>query len=56
MEKKQNTELVVTAIILIAILEAIALMEGIDGTVFTMTIAAITGLAGYTLPSPFNKK
>ena len=33
----------------IVILEAIALMKGIDGQVLSLEIATIAGIAGYTL-------
>jgi len=33
----------------IVILEAIALCKGIDGALFSMVIATIAGIAGYTL-------
>ena len=33
----------------IVVLEAIALWKGIDGTLLSMVIATIAGIAGYTL-------
>ena len=33
----------------IVVLEAIALLQGIDGTLLSMVIATIAGIAGYTL-------
>ena len=36
-----------TAIIAIAVLEAIALVKGIDGQLLSVTIATIAGLGGY---------
>jgi len=39
----------ITAICGIVILESIALMEGIDGTVLSMVIATLAGLGGYYL-------
>lgn len=44
------------AIIGLIILEAIALLKGIDGTLFTIVIAAIAGLGGYVLQTPLRKK
>lgn len=38
---------VLTAIIGIVILEAIALSKGINGAIFALTIALIAGIAGY---------
>lgn len=40
---------VITAICAITILEAIALFNGINGTGFSLVIAAIAGLAGYVI-------
>ena len=37
------------AIMGIVILEAIALMNGIDGQILSLVIATIAGIAGYTL-------
>lgn len=52
MKKKSsvNWRIVVTAIIVIGGLEAIALQKGFDGTILTLAIGAIAGLAGWTLP------
>jgi len=33
----------------IVVLEAIALMKGIDGQILSLVIATIAGIAGYTL-------
>jgi len=38
-----------TAIIAIVILEALAIWKGIDGALFGIAIAAITGLGGYVV-------
>jgi len=35
------------AILSVTVLEAIALFKGIDGTLFSLVIAGICGLAGY---------
>ncbi len=37
----------ITAICGIVILESIALMKGIDGTILTMVIGVLAGLGGY---------
>ena len=52
--KKQKVEwkIVVAAIIGLVILECVALMNGINGTMFTMVVAIIAALAGFVLPSP----
>jgi len=39
----------IIAIICIAILEAIALLKGIDGTIFSVSCAIIGGLGGYEI-------
>ena len=33
----------------LVVLESLALMKGIDGTILSMVIAIIAGLAGYTV-------
>ena len=40
---------VILAIVSISILEAIALITGVDGAIFALVIAAISGLGGYEL-------
>lgn len=49
---KANTKVIMTAIIAIAALEAIALYKGIDGMMLTVVIGAMAGMAGYVIPSP----
>ncbi len=39
----------IVAILAIVYLEGLALMAGINGTIFATAIAAIAGLGGYTL-------
>jgi len=46
----------IIAIISIATLEAIALLKGIDGALFGIAIAAISGLGGYQIKSLQTKK
>lgn len=41
--------IVIFAIVAIALLEAYALHQGIDGTLFSVATSAIGGAAGYTL-------
>ncbi|MHC1567527.1 MAG: hypothetical protein ACXQTD_07445 [Candidatus Syntropharchaeia archaeon] len=38
-----------TAIAGIAVIEAIALIQGIDGVILSMVIAVIAGIAGYSV-------
>ena len=47
--KQKNV--VMVAIICISVLEAIALMKGINGTYFSIALAVIAGLAGWVIPS-----
>ena len=46
----------ICAIIGIIILEAIALIQGIDGAILSIAIAAIAGLGGFQLKSKLTKK
>lgn len=39
----------VAAIVVIGIIEAVALLQGIDGVMLSLAIAAIAGLGGYSL-------
>ena len=43
---------IITAIICITILEAIALLNGINGNIMRIVIAAIAGLAGLATKTP----
>jgi len=46
----------VAAIAALVVLEYQAIGHNIDGAIFGIVIAAIAGLGGYILPSPFGKK
>ncbi len=46
----------VVAIACIAIIEIVALLKGINGVVFSLSIAAISGLGGYQIRTWFNHK
>lgn len=48
--KKQNTKIVLGAIIAITTLEITALLCGVNGTLLSLSIAVIAGLAGLSLP------
>lgn len=48
--KESNTEIVVAAIAAVVILECVALFLGFNGTMLTLAVGAICGLAGLTLP------
>ena len=44
-----NWKIVGIAIVCLTVLESLALFKGMNGTVFSLVIAAISGLAGWTL-------
>lgn len=54
--KAKATPIVITAIAALALMQIVALFNGINGTLFTATAVIIAGLGGYALPSPFQKK
>lgn len=55
MDKLQKV-IVLVAMLCIAELMAIALLMGLDGTLLTLAVAAIAGLAGFTVPSDLLKR
>ena len=50
--KLKNGRIVITAILTLGVLEVVALLKGIDGTLLMFVLAAIAGLAGWTFPQP----
>jgi len=52
----QTEKIVLVAIICLTVLEVVALMKGINGTLLTMVIALIAGLSGWITPIPKWKK
>ena len=46
---QDNTKIVLMAIGCLTLLEAVALSQGINGTYFSMIVAAVAGLAGFQL-------
>ena len=48
----KKTIVACTEIVSLTILEVVALCKGIDGTLFTIIIAAVAGLGGLILPTP----
>lgn len=50
-----KTLITIIAIICIAVLEAIALLMGIDGQLFATVISVIAGLGGYTIGRKINE-
>lgn len=51
-KKEVNKDIVITAIICLAVLEICAMMMGINGTVRTIIFTMIGTLAGLSLPTP----
>ncbi len=50
--KKIKWQVIVAAIAGITILESIALLKGINGTILTIVVGAIAGLAGLAAKTP----
>ena len=50
--KIKDGKVVIAAILGIVILDIVALLNGIDGVLFSVAVAAIGGLAGWTIPAP----
>ena len=48
--KEIDWRIIITAIVVIGALEAIALIKGIDGVLLSTALVIIAGLAGWTLP------
>lgn len=46
---KQNTPIIITAIIAVTILEVYAISQGVNGTILTLIVGAICALAGTKL-------
>ena len=51
-----NLEVAVTAIIIVGILEAIALLKGVDGTMFGAAMVALGGIIGWVCKSYHTRK
>ena len=47
----KSNKVIMTAIIGLVVLECVALFNGINGTLFTIIVGAVAGLAGYTIPN-----
>ena len=55
--KLKNGRIVIAAILTLGVLEVVALLKGIDGTLLMFVLATIAGLAGWSFPQPgFMKK
>ena len=53
---KDATKISLACVLGVVVLEGIALMKGMDGTLLSLSIGALCALAGVALPSPFGKK
>ena len=51
-KKGIDKEIIITAIIVIGVVEMFALYQGIDGLLLTAVIGVIAGLTGWTAPQP----
>ena len=51
METKKKG-IVITAIVCLTVLELMALYKGINGSLFTIIVAVVAGLAGLVIPTP----
>jgi len=48
--KKRDFKIVCTAIAGLTVLEVVALLKGVNGTLFGIIVAAIAGMAGLVVP------
>ena len=55
-KKKVDWRIVCVALVCLTGLEIYALSQGINGTIFSVVIAIIAGIAGYTLPGQITTK
>lgn len=51
-KKGMDKEVLITAMIVIGVVELYALSQGIDGFLLTAVIGVIAGLAGWVVPQP----
>lgn len=47
-----NWVVICVAMMCLAAIEIVALLNGINGTLLMLVIAAVAGLAGWTIPTP----
>ncbi len=50
--RKVDWRVVVTALVCLTGAEIYALSQGINGTIFSIYIAIVAGIAGFVIPSP----
>lgn len=55
-QPEKNWIVAIAAIAGLVIMECFALSNGINGTLFSLVIAAVAGVGGYLLPSPIKKQ
>ena len=51
-----DKSIMITGIICISLLEIVAIMNGINGTLFTIVVAIIGAAIGVTIPNPIGSK
>lgn len=54
--EKVDWRIVIGAMVCLTILEVIALLKGVNGTILALTMTMIAGLAGYLIKSPIQLK
>ena len=55
-QTNKHPKVVIAAIAGLVILEVVALLSGVNGTLYSLVLAAIAGLGGWTLSQRNNKK
>ena len=50
----QSDKVIITGMICLVVLEVVAMLQGINGKLFALIIAAVAGLAGWVIPTPKN--
>ena len=55
-KKKVDWRIVCVALVCLTGLEVYALSQGINGTMLSIVIAIIAGIAGFVIPSPIQTK
>ena len=55
-KKEVDKSVIITVVIVIGLLEAIALLKGINGVLLTTIIGILAAMVGITIPSPITIK
>jgi len=56
MKEGIDFRIIITGIVCLTILEIVALLNGVNGTLFTIIIAIIAGTLGITIPNPIKSR